>query len=174
MPLPYHLVVGYSRHPDQKVRTAGMDAAPRTILPKARSTRPRFNAPRNPPQHPANHVYGARRQRVLVAEDEERVLRFMALKLKASGYDVLMAKDGAEALEQVRAQPLDLIVLDLAMPRKDGFETLIELRSFSRLPVIVVTALETDESAVLDLGADDYLSKPFNPRELVDRIKALL
>ncbi|MBI2854838.1 MAG: response regulator transcription factor [Chloroflexi bacterium] len=111
---------------------------------------------------------------MLVAEDEERVLRFMALKLKASGYDVLMAKDGAEALEQVRAQPLDLIVLDLAMPRKDGFETLIELRSFSRLPVIVVTALETDESAVLDLGADDYLSKPFNPRELVDRIKALL
>jgi DNA-binding response OmpR family regulator len=113
--------------------------------------------------------------RILVVEDEERVLNFIRSKLRASGYEVLTAGNGLEALEQARAQEPDLIVLDLLMPEMDGLEMLKELRSFSTVPVIIVSAKGSDIDRIrgLGMGADDYLAKPFNPNELVARIDAI-
>jgi DNA-binding response OmpR family regulator len=113
--------------------------------------------------------------RVLVVDDEPRLLKFLELKLKASGYGVLTANSGFEALEQVEAQEPDLVVLDVLMPKKDGFETLRELRAFSSVPVIILSAKEADTDKVkgLKLGADDYLAKPFSPDELIARIEAV-
>ncbi len=113
--------------------------------------------------------------RVLVVDDESRILKFLELKLKTSGYGVLTANNGFEALEQVEAQEPDLVVLDVLMPKKDGFETLKELRAFSSVPVIILSAKEanTDKVRGLELGADDYLAKPFSPDELVARIEAI-
>ena len=112
---------------------------------------------------------------ILVVDDEERILNFLRSKLKALGYEVLTARNGLEALEQAQAQEPDLIVLDLLMPRMDGFETLKELRSFSAVPVIILSAKGADVDKIkgLGLGADDYLPKPFNPDELVARIEAV-
>ena len=116
-----------------------------------------------------------RQFRVLVVDDERRILKFLELKLKASGYGVLTADSGFEALEQVQAEEPDLVVLDVLMPKKDGFETLKELRAFSSVPVIILSAKEanTDKVRGLELGADDYLAKPFSPDELVARIEAV-
>lgn len=113
--------------------------------------------------------------RVLVVDDEPRIVKFLEVKLKASGYGVLTANSGSEALEQVEAQEPDLVVLDVLMPKKDGFETLKELRSFSSVPVIILSAKETETDKIkgLELGADDYLGKPFSPDELVARIEAV-
>ena len=116
-----------------------------------------------------------KRFRILVVDDEERILNFLNSKLKASGYEVLTARDGREGLEQAQAQEPDLIILDLLMPRMDGMEMLKELRSFSSVPVIILTAKGADADRIkgLQLGADDYLPKPFNPDELVARIEAI-
>jgi DNA-binding response OmpR family regulator len=113
--------------------------------------------------------------RVLVVDDEERILKFLEIRLKASGYGVLTATSGLEALEQIQAQEPDMVVLDVLMPKKDGFETLKELRTFSYIPVIILSAKETNSDKVrgLELGADDYLAKPFSPDELVARIEAV-
>jgi len=113
--------------------------------------------------------------RILVVDDEERILNFLRSKLKASGYEVLTASNGVAALEQAQAQDPDMIVLDLIMPKMDGFETLKELRSFSAVPVIILSAREADADKIkgLGLGADDYLPKPFNPDELVARVEAV-
>jgi two-component system KDP operon response regulator KdpE len=113
--------------------------------------------------------------RVLVVDDEPRILNFLSSKLRVSGYEVLTASNGAEALEQVQAQEPDLVVLDVLMPRMDGFETLKELRAFSPVPVIILSAKGTNADKVkgLHLGADDYLAKPFSPDELVARIEAV-
>ena len=116
-----------------------------------------------------------RRFRILVVDDEVRILNFLSSKLKASGYEVLTAGNGLEGLEQAQAQEPDLIVLDLLMPKMDGLEMLKELRSFSAVPVIILTAKDADADKIkgLQLGADDYLPKPFNPDELVARIEAV-
>jgi len=116
-----------------------------------------------------------RRFRILIVDDEERILNFLSTKLKASGYDVLTAGNGFEGLEQVQAQEPELIVLDILMPKMDGLEMLKELRSFSEVPVIILTAKGADADRIkgLQLGADDYLPKPFNPNELVARIEAI-
>jgi DNA-binding response OmpR family regulator len=113
--------------------------------------------------------------RILVVDDEERIVHFLSSKLKASGYEVLTAGDGVKGLEQVQAQEPDLIVLDLIMPKMNGLEMLKELRSFSAVPVIILTAKGADADRIkgLQLGADDYLPKPFNPDELVARIEAI-
>ena len=113
--------------------------------------------------------------RILAVDDEERILNFLRSKLKASGYEVLTASNGLEGLEQAQTQEPDLIVLDLLMPRMDGLEMLKEVRSFSNVPVIILTARGTDVDRIkgLQLGADDYLPKPFNPDELVARIEAV-
>jgi two-component system KDP operon response regulator KdpE len=113
--------------------------------------------------------------RVLVVDDEQRILNFLSSKLRVSGYEVLTASNGAEALEQVQAQEPDLVVLDIMMPKMDGFETLKELRSFSSVPVIILSAKGSNVDKVkgLDLGADDYLAKPFSPDELIARIESV-
>jgi DNA-binding response OmpR family regulator len=112
---------------------------------------------------------------VLVVDDEQRILNFLSSKLKASGYEVLTASNGVEALEEVQAQEPDLVVLDILMPKKDGFETLKELRTFSPVPVIILSAKGTNADKIkgLELGADDYLAKPFSPDELIARIEAV-
>lgn len=112
---------------------------------------------------------------VLVVDDEERIVNFLAVKLKASGFDVVTARDGRSAIEQVQTQDPDLVVLDILMPGMDGFETLKELRTFSSVPVIILSARGAivDKIRGLGLGADDYLPKPFNPDELVARIEAV-
>jgi len=116
-----------------------------------------------------------RQFRILVVDDEERIINFLRSKLKASGYEVLTASNGLEGLEQAQAQEPDLLVLDLLMPKMDGLEMLKELRSFSAVPVIILTARGADADRIkgLQLGADDYLPKPFNPDELVARIEAI-
>ena len=113
--------------------------------------------------------------RILAVDDEKRILTFLKSKLKASGYDVITASNGKEALELAQAQQPDLIVLDIVMPKMDGIETLRELRGFSLVPVIMLSAkgADTDKIKGLSLGADDYLAKPFNPDELVARIEAI-
>ena len=112
---------------------------------------------------------------ILVVDDEQRILNFLSSKLRASGYEVLTASNGIAALEQVQAQEPNLVVLDVMMPKMDGFETLKELRSFSSVPVIILSAKESNADKVkgLDLGADDYLAKPFSPDELIARIEAI-
>ncbi len=116
-----------------------------------------------------------KRFRVLIVDDEPRIINFLSSKLKASGYDVITASNGAEALEQVQAQEPDLMVLDVMMPKMDGFETLKNLRAFSSVPVIILSARDTNMDKIkgLDMGADDYLAKPFSPDELVARIEAV-
>jgi DNA-binding response OmpR family regulator len=113
--------------------------------------------------------------RVLVVDDEPRIIKFLNLKLKASGYDVLTASNGKQAVAQVRAQEPDLLVLDVVMPGLDGFEALKQIRTFSAVPVIILSAKEANVDKIkgLELGADDYLAKPFNPDELLARIEAV-
>jgi len=111
----------------------------------------------------------------MVVDDEERILNFLRSKLKASGYEIFTAANGSEALELAQAQDPDLILLDVIMPKMDGFDTLKELRKFSTVPVIILSARDADFDKIkgLKLGADDYLQKPFNPDELVARIEAV-
>ncbi len=118
---------------------------------------------------------GMKQYRVLVVDDETRIVDFLSVKLRVTGYEVLTACNGLEALEQVQAQEPDLVVLDVLMPRMDGFSTLKELRTFSSVPVIILSAKGTNADKVkgLSLGADDYLAKPFSPDELVARIEAV-
>jgi two-component system KDP operon response regulator KdpE len=112
---------------------------------------------------------------ILVVDDDDQILDFLRPKLRGSGYNVLTASDGVEALEQARTQEPDIMVLDLAMPQMDGFETLREIRNISAVPVIILSARGADADKIkgLKLGADDYLSKPFNPDELIARIEAV-
>ncbi len=114
--------------------------------------------------------------RILVVEDDERILNFLRSKLKASGYEVSTANDGVQGLEQAQAQEPNLIVLDLLMPKMSGLDMLRELRSFSSIPVIILTAKGDDIDKIkgFQLGADDYLTKPFNPDELIARIEAVM
>ncbi len=113
--------------------------------------------------------------RILVVDDDQRILNFLISKLKASGYEVLTANNGLSGLEQAQAQEPDMIILDILMPGMNGLDLLKELRSFSVVPVIMLTARGADADRVkgLSLGADDYLPKPFNPDELVARIEAV-
>jgi DNA-binding response OmpR family regulator len=113
--------------------------------------------------------------RVLIVDDEPHILQFLQVKLTASGYEVLSANNGSEALAQVQTQEPDLLVLDVVMPGMDGFETLKQIRAVSPVPVIILSAKETNVDKVkgLKMGADDYLAKPFNPDELVARIEAV-
>ena len=112
---------------------------------------------------------------ILLVDDEERILNFLKTKLKLLSYEVILANNGIEALQKVQEQGPDLVVLDVIMPKKDGFETLKELRLFSFVPVIMLSARGDDSDRIkgLGLGADDYLTKPFNPDELVARIEAI-
>jgi two-component system KDP operon response regulator KdpE len=113
---------------------------------------------------------------VLVVDDEPRMVRFVRMNLEIEGCRIIEASDGLEALEKVREELPDIVILDVRMPRLDGFETLHQLREFADVPVIMLTVQAEEEDRVrgLELGADDYLGKPFSPRELASRIKAVL
>jgi two-component system alkaline phosphatase synthesis response regulator PhoP len=113
---------------------------------------------------------------VLVADDERHIVQLVKLYLSNEGFRVETAADGQEALEKARRLRPDLIVLDLMMPRVDGWEVCRRLRKESNVPVIMLTARTDDVDKIvgLELGADDYVTKPFNPRELVARVKAIL
>lgn len=114
--------------------------------------------------------------RILVVDDEPRVIGFIRMNLELDGHQILEAHNGIEALELIRTKIPDLMLLDVMMPELDGFETLRMLREFSDIPVIMLTAKgeENDKVYGLELGADDYVPKPFGPRELSSRIKAVM
>ncbi len=117
-----------------------------------------------------------RQRTILVVDDEERMRIFIRMNLELEGFRVVEAKDGYEALEKVRDELPDLVILDVMMPRMDGFETLRYIREVSDVPVIMLTVRNTEADRVrgLELGADDYVGKPFSPRELVSRVRAVL
>lgn len=113
---------------------------------------------------------------ILVVDDEERMVRFIRLNLEHDGFQVISAYRGYEALEKVRTEMPDLVLLDVMLPDLDGFEVLKLIRESSNTPVIMLTAKGEEDDRVrgLELGADDYITKPFSPRELVSRVKAVL
>jgi len=115
-------------------------------------------------------------KKILVVDDEPQIIKFIAMNLELEGFSVISACDGYEALEKVTREMPDLVILDVMMPDMDGFETLKRIRELSSLPVIFlsVRGQEFDRVHGLDLGADDYMTKPFSPRELVSRIRAVL
>lgn len=116
------------------------------------------------------------RNKILVADDEKAITDIIKFNLEKEGYTVNTAFDGEECIDKIRAWNPDLVVLDLMMPIKDGFEVLEEVRSDYKLPIIVLTAKgeETDKVQGLEFGADDYMVKPFGMRELLARVKANL
>ena len=113
---------------------------------------------------------------ILVVDDEPRMTKFIRMNLELEGYRVIEAHNGLEALEETRTKLPSLIILDVMMPELDGFETLEMLREVSNVPVIMLTVRSDEEDKVrgLELGADDYVTKPFGARELVSRVKAVL
>ncbi len=113
---------------------------------------------------------------ILVVDDEPRMVRFVRMNLDLEGYKVTEAGSGIETLEKVRDELPDLVLLDVMMPDMDGFETLERLREISTVPVIMLTVKGEEEDRIrgLELGADDYVTKPFSPRELASRIRAVL
>ena len=113
---------------------------------------------------------------ILVVEDEPKYLRLITVYLKLSGYRVLQSHDGWDALQQVFTEEPHLVVLDLRLPGMDGFEVCRRIRKTGNVPILVLTALNTDQDMIqaLDLGADDYVVKPFSPEALLARIRALL
>lgn len=113
---------------------------------------------------------------ILIIEDEDRILRFMSTILEQGGYRVLQAHTGAEAFLQIESQCPNLIILDLGLPDMDGMEILEKLRSWSAIPVLVVSARTTEQDKVqaLDGGADDYICKPFGTEEFMARVRTAL
>ncbi len=114
--------------------------------------------------------------KVLIIDDDEELCELVSEYLSVEGFEVESMHDGDAGLERARAGVFDLAILDVMMPKKNGFDVLRELRKTSRLPVLMLTARGDDMERIvgLEIGADDYLPKPFNPRELVARIRAIL
>ncbi len=114
---------------------------------------------------------------ILVVDDEQNIVDLATMYLEQAGFRVIAAHDGLAALEQVKAERPALVVLDLMLPKLDGWEVCRKLRSESdALAIVMLTARDDDVDKIvgLELGADDYMTKPFNPRELVARVKAIL
>jgi DNA-binding response OmpR family regulator len=114
--------------------------------------------------------------RILLVDDEQSVQKLLAYPLRKEGYEVVPAMDGEEALERCRGQNFDLIVLDVMLPKLDGFDVCRQIRAQSSVPIIMLTAKaeEFDKVLGLELGADDYITKPFSMREFRSRVKAVL
>ncbi len=114
--------------------------------------------------------------RILIVDDEPRYLRLLEANLRTEGYEVVTARDGVEALEIFAIQPIDLILLDIMLPRLDGFAVCQRIRQFSSVPILMLTARGEEQERVrgLDIGADDYLVKPFSVMELLARVRAVL
>ena len=116
------------------------------------------------------------KQTIMIVEDEEKLASLLGDYLRQSGFDSVWIADGSLVLPRVREQLPDLVLLDLMLPGRDGLEICKEIRSFSQLPIIMITARveEIDRLLGLELGADDYICKPFSPREVVARVKTVL
>lgn len=139
-----------------------------------------------PPAYPACFTDGRgvpgmgesalRRPKVLVVEDEENVRRLIDAYLQHEGFDVVGASDGAEALQLLGQTSPDVVILDVMLPKVDGWEVCRRIRDQSRIPVIMLSArgAEQDRIKGLEYGADDYITKPFSPKELVLRVRAVL
>lgn len=114
--------------------------------------------------------------KILVVDDEVDIVDFIEDYLTGEGYEVIKAYDGAKALDRMRQDRPDLVILDIMLPGLDGFEVCRQMRAESTVPILMVTAKDTDVDKIvgLEVGADDYIPKPFNPRELVARVKAIL
>lgn len=115
-------------------------------------------------------------KRVLIVDDEPRYLRLLEANLRTEGYEVLTAQDGQQAVDVFSTQPIDLVLLDILMPHLDGFGATQRIREFSSVPIILLTAKGEEQDRVrgLDIGADDYLVKPFSATELLARVRAVL
>jgi two-component system KDP operon response regulator KdpE len=114
------------------------------------------------------------KQRILVVDDDPRIVRFIRSSLIARGYEVFTAANGDEALEIAEAEQPDIMLLDIFLPVKDGFEVLKELRAFSDMPVLAFSANSSVSERALSLGAIDFIGKPFTPDELIRRVKLVL
>ena len=114
--------------------------------------------------------------KILVVDDEVDIVDFISDYLIGEGYEVVKAYNGVEALDKMRQDCPDLVILDIMLPRLDGFEVCKQMRAESTVPILMVTAKGSDVDKIvgLEIGADDYIPKPFNPRELVARVKAIL
>jgi DNA-binding response OmpR family regulator len=121
-------------------------------------------------------VTSSDRKRILVVDDDPKTVASIVLYLERAGFETLVAHGGRRALELARAEAPDLLVLDLMLPEVDGYEICRTLRAESSIPIVMLTARTTEEDTLrgLDLGADDYIAKPFSPRELVARVRAVL
>jgi two-component system KDP operon response regulator KdpE len=111
---------------------------------------------------------------VLVVDDHPKVLRFIEIDLKLRGFKVITTASGEEALELVKSAKPDIMLLDIVMPGMDGFEVLKKLRAFTQLPVIAFSASPGNYDDAISLGANDFMHKPFDPDDMVRKIKALL
>src|SRR5713101_2582754 len=113
---------------------------------------------------------------ILAADDDPQLLRLVTRNLQLEGYEVRAASDGQQALAEIESHVPDLVLLDVMMPKMDGFTVCHRVREFSSVPIIIVTARGQDQDKVrgLDLGADDYLTKPFSVDELLARVRAVL
>ncbi len=116
------------------------------------------------------------KERILIVDDEPQILRFLTPSLKAAGYDVVTTMNATDALKLVAQQAPDLILLDLGLPDMDGKAVITALRSWSKIPIVVLSARdrESEKIAALDLGADDYVNKPFGMGELLARVRTAL
>jgi two-component system, OmpR family, alkaline phosphatase synthesis response regulator PhoP len=118
----------------------------------------------------------ATKQTVMVVDDDQRILRLVRVNLERAGYNVVSASSGPAAIEELIASPPDAVVLDITMPGMDGFDVTRRIREISQVPIIMLTALgeQAQKLRGLDIGADDYMTKPFDPDELVARVRAIL
>ena len=116
------------------------------------------------------------REKILIVEDEKSIAHFISTILTANGYEAMRASTGAEAMSMISSHCPDLVILDLGLPDMDGLDILRQIRSWSAMPVVVVSARshERDKVAALDLGADDYLTKPFGTDELLARVRTAI
>lgn len=116
------------------------------------------------------------KKKILIVDDDKEIRRLIEIYLRNEGYETLMAADGVEALDALKREPVDLMILDVMMPRMDGIDACIKAREQHAMPIIMLSAKSEDMDKILGLssGADDYLPKPFNPLELVARVKSQL
>ena len=113
---------------------------------------------------------------ILVVDDDKEIVKAIEIYLGKENYKIIKAYDGEQALEKIKENEIQLVILDIMMPKKDGIETLEEIRKDKNIPVIMLSAKSEDVDKIngLNLGADDYVTKPFSPIELIARVKALL
>ncbi|HQM97209.1 MAG TPA: response regulator, partial [Clostridia bacterium] len=114
--------------------------------------------------------------KILIADDNRQITSILEEYSKKEGYETVVVYDGLQAMEKIRSNSFDIVLLDVMMPKMDGFEVVREIRKASDIPVIMITARGEDFERImgLDIGADDYIVKPFSPQEVMARVRAVL